>query len=549
MTGWLGLVAAVLARPTLYTGGPIHTVDASDRVVEAMLIEDERVVAVGTEEALRQQAPDARIVDLAGQAIVPGFIDAHGHFPGEGAGVVFADLSSPPIGEIRTMAALQDRLREEAAQRRRGRWVVGYGYDDTLLPEGRHPTRHDLDQVSDRHPVAAIHISGHVTAINTAGLAALGITADTPDPDGGHILREADGRTPSGVLEELASEHAQRALLPGSWAGLRILREAERRYLAAGVTTAQSGLTPSSLVRSLAWLGRLRGLTLRLVIWPDEHTADALLAETLRLPRLDPDRVSLGAVKLLADGSIQSHTAHLREPYHDREDGHRGQPRGAPAVLAEKAARYHAAGLQLAIHGNGDAAIDTILDAIAAAQHAHPRDDARHIIIHAQLADAGQLDRMQELAVTPSFFVQHIRYWGDRHRTIFLGEERAARLDPIQSAWQRELRPTLHADSPVVPIRPLEMIEVAVSRTTRTGVVLGADERLSPAQALRSLTIEAAWQQHLDTHRGSLEPGKLADFVVLSASPLQPGTTVQQTIIGGRVVYRAEQEPSRDGTR
>ena len=152
---------------------------------------------------------------------------------------------------------------------------------------------------------------------------------------------------------------------------------------------------------------------------------------------------------------------------------------------------------------------------------------------------------MQELAVTPSFFVQHIRYWGDRHRTIFLGEERAARLDPIQSAWQRELRPTLHADSPVVPIRPLEMIEVAMSRTTRTGVVLGADERLSPAQALRSLTIEAAWQQHLDTQRGSLEPGKLADFVVLSASPLQPGATVQQTIIGGRVVYRAE----RDGPR
>lgn len=540
MTGWMVLVTAVLARPTLYIGGPIHTVDDTDRVVEAMLIEDAHVVAVGTEEALRAQSPGARIIDLAGQAIVPGFVDAHSHFPGEGAGVVFTDLSSPPVGEIRTMDDLLAGLRGKAAQRRRGRWVVGYGYDDTLLAEGRHPTRHDLDAVSDRHPVAAIHISGHVTTVNTAGLAALGLTADTPDPDGGHILREADGRTPSGILEEMASEHAQRALLPGSWAGLRILREAERRYLAAGVTTAQSGLTPPSLVRSLALLGRLRGLTLRLVIWPDEHTAEALLAETFRLPRLDPDRVSLGAVKLMADGSIQSHTAHLREPYHDREDGHRGQPRGAPAVLAEKTARYHAAGLQLAIHGNGDAAIDTILDAVEAAQHAHPREDTRHILIHAQLADGGQLDRMQSLGVTPSFFVQHIRYWGDRHRTIFLGEERAARLDPIQSAWQRGLRPTLHADSPVVPIRPLEMIEVAASRTTRTGVVLGADERLSPAQALRSLTIEPAWQQHLDARRGSLEPGKLADFVVLSSSPLRPGAAVQQTVIGGRVVYQAE---------
>jgi len=544
MTGWLGLVGAVLARPTLYTGGSIHTVDAADRVVEAMLIEDAHVVAVGTAEELREQAPRARIVDLSGQAIVPGFIDAHGHFPGEGAGAVFADLSSPPVGTVRTMDELLAGLRDEAAQHRRGRWVVGYGYDDTLLAEGRHPTRHDLDRVSDRHPVAAIHISGHVTAVNTAGLAVLGLTAATPDPDGGHILREPDGHTPSGVLEEMASEHAQRVLLPGAWDGLRILRAAEQRYLAAGVTTAQSGLTPPSLVRSLAWLGRLRGLTLRLVIWPDEHSADALLEGTLRLPHLDPTWVSLGAVKLMADGSIQSHTAHLREPYHDREDGHRGQPRGAPEALAEKAARYHAAGLQLAIHGNGDAAIDTILDTIEAAQRAHPRDDARHILIHAQLADAGQLERMQTLAITPSFFVQHIRYWGDRHRTIFLGEERAARLDPIQSAWQRGLRPTLHADSPVVPIRPLEMIEVAVSRTTRAGVVLGADERLSPTQALRSLTIEPAWQQHLDESRGSLEPGKLADFVVLSASPLQPGATVQQTIIGGRVVYHTEHAPA-----
>ena len=542
---WACLLGMAAARPTLYFGGPIHTVDPSDRTVEAMLIDQGWIVAVGDEDALRRQAPRAREVDLGGRAVVPGFIDAHGHFPGEGVYASLRDLNSPPIGTVEDIDGLVAQLRDEAAQTRRGKWVVGLGYDDTLLAEGRHPTRHDLDKVSAEHPVAAIHISGHLTALNSVALNELGLSSETPDPPGGRIRREAGGLTPDGVLEETASEAVQRTLLPGPIGSLGMVWAANQRYAEAGVTTTQSGLTPEGLLTTLSWLGRLGLLRSRLVIWPDEHAAEAMIAGDYRPPRVSPAKVQLGAVKLLADGSIQGYTGYLREPYTvppEDDPEYRGAPRQAPEALTAQVVALHTAGMQLAIHGNGDAAIDNILDAIAAAQAAHPRDDARHIIVHAQLADIAQLDRMAELGVTPTFFAQHTHYWGDRHRTLFLGPERAERLDPVASAAARGLHPTVHADVPILPMDPLELMAVAMTRQTRSGVVLGEGERLGAVAALRAVTADVAWQQHLDD-RGQLAAGMRADFVVLSASPLQhdpASLVVEQTVVGGEVVFSQE---------
>lgn len=155
---WPMMLQVALGRPTLYTGGPIHTVDEEDRVVEAMLVDGNRIVAVGDAASLEAQAPRTPRAMLSGQAIVPGFVDAHGHFPGEGAGVVYADLSSPPVGQIQTLPQLVERLREQADQTRRRKWVIGFGYGDTLMAEGRHPTREDLDAASAEQPIAAVHI-------------------------------------------------------------------------------------------------------------------------------------------------------------------------------------------------------------------------------------------------------------------------------------------------------------------------------------------------------------------------------------------------------
>jgi hypothetical protein len=533
--------------PALYVGGTILTMDGALPVAEALAVDRGRISGVGSAAEWRAWAErsGARVVDLGGRALLPGFVDAHSHFPGAGLGAVAADLSSPPAGSAARIDDLVARLRERAERAGARAWVVGFGYDDTLLAERRHPTRADLDRVSTEQPVVALHVSGHLAAVNGAGLARLGIARETPDPPGGRIRRDAAG-APDGVLEETAIDAlAAEVLRPGLWGGVRIVRRATALYLAAGVTTAQNGAASAEQVRTLALLARLRLLPLRIVVWPIEEAAEAL--ESGRLRVRESEWLRVGAVKLFADGSIQGYTGWLAEPYHrppGGERGYRGYPRTEPAALAAQVARWHAAGRQVAIHGNGDAAIDAILDALEAAQRAHPRADARPVIVHAQTARSDQLDRIAALGAVPSFFGLHVFYWGDRHRDVFLGPERAARISPAASAARRGIPFALHADTPVVAMEPLRMAWAAVNRRTSSGAPLGESERVDALRALRALTLDAARETFLERDRGSLAAGKLADLVVLDRSPLDDPASldrirVLETIVGGRSVFRA----------
>lgn len=252
-------------------------------------------------------------------------------------------------------------------------------------------------------------------------------------------------------------------------------------------------------------------------------------------------------MKLIADGSIQGYTGYLSEPYHvppGDDPEYRGYPRIPRDELFELVARYHKAGFQLAIHGNGDASIEDILDAVEQAQRDDPRADARTIVIHAQMTRDDQLDRMKELGVIPSFFSLHTFYWGDRHRRLFMGPERAARMSPAAGARERGIRFTIHADTPVVPMEPLRLVWSAVNRRTRSGYVVGPEQRISVMEALRAVTIDAAYQHFEEGEKGSLEPGKLADLVILSGSPLDDPAAIDrlqviETIIGGHTEYRA----------
>jgi len=536
------------AGKTIYRGGSVITLDARSRVVEALGVEGDRIRAVGSEAEVRRWAGDgARVVELDGRALLPGFIDAHGHYPGAGLQAITADLAAPPIGSVRTLDDLLARLREQAATRDPGEWVIGMGYDDTLLADARHPTREDLDRASSEHPVAAVHVSGHLAAVNGLGLERLGIGRASADPAGGRIRRDADGE-PTGVLEETALEPVLAEVMrPGLLGSLAIVAEANRRALAAGVTTAQVGYA-SEDVLGLVWLSRLGRIPLRLVIWPGAELMDAVLSGRTRLPRTNPLWVRFGAVKLIGDGSIQGYTAYLREPYFVPPDGDgaaRGYPRYAKQDLVERVAAYHDAGLQVAIHANGDAAIDDALDALEAAQAGDPELDARPVLIHAQMTHPDQLERMQRLRAIPSFFALHTYYWGDRHRERFLGPERAARISPAQSAKQAGVRFTLHCDAPVVPMEPLRLVWAAVNRRTTSGQALGPEERIDVTAALRAITIDAAYQHFEEDLKGSLEPGKLADLVILGRSPLaEPAESlaavpVRETIVGGESVWRA----------
>ena len=552
----VALGVALLARGprrVVYRGGSILTMDAGSRVVSALAVVGDRIAAVGDEDEVRRFVDaGARVVDLQGRALLPGFIDAHGHFPGAGIYAVMADLNSPPIGDVEDIEGLLARLAAKASRTRPGAWVVGMGYDDTLLAEGRHPTRVDLDRASREHPVAIWHVSGHLAVANGLALERLGIDRSTPDPEGGRIRRDPETGEPDGVLEEEAADGLQAQLLqPSLLDSLRVVRRASALYLAAGVTTAQNGYASVAHMRGLAWLSRLGLLPLRVVLWPGEVAAEALLDGSFVFVSPDPRWLRRGAVKLIADGSIQGYTGYLSRPYHvppGDDPGYRGYPRIPRDALIRQVGRYHAQGLQVAVHGNGDASIDDILDAFEAAQRAHPREDARPVLIHAQMARDDQLDRMRALGVIPSFFSLHTYYWGDRHRDIFMGPERAARMSPARGASERGLRFTIHTDAPVVPMEPLRLVWAAVNRRSTSGATIGADQRIGVMQALRAVTIDAAYQHFEETDKGSLEPGKLADLVVLDRSPLADPAHIDrirvlETVVGGRSVYRAERSP------
>ena len=515
---------------------------------EAVAIRGGKIAAVGTAAEVRRLIGlKTAVVDLAGKTVLPGFYAAHDHFPSAGRLALYdVDLNSPPIGAMRTMDDMVAALRERAARTPAGQWIVGRGYDDTLLSEQRHPTRQDLDRVSTEHPIWIVHTSGHLGVANSRALALAKITRDTPQPVGGAIRKDAAGE-PTGVIEEKTGLVG--GLAPGLTKEQRLaaLRECDGRYLAKGVTTTVIANGAGAVVPDLL-AARERGwLHVRALAMLTAATgAPPTLAESAAKSPL-PDRVRISGVKMLQDGSLQGYTGFLTAPYRTQPAGrsdYAGYALRPREKLVEMVGRYHRAGYQIAIHANGDAAIDDVLHAFRVAQSEQPRPDARHRIEHCQTPREDQLDQMRELGITPSFFVGHVYYWGDRHERLFLGPERAARISPLASAQRRGIRFTIHNDSPVTPVDPLLLVWCAVNRTTKAGQTLGPEQRISPFAALRSVTADAAWQNFEEATKGTLEPGKLADLVVLAENPLTidpakiKDIAVVETIVGGESCFK-----------
>ena len=446
-----------------------------------------------------------------------------------------------------------DRVAQAARDHEEGHWIRGYRYDDSLLADDRHPTRADLDPVSPDNPVCLMHISGHVCVLNSAGLRALGIGADSPDPVGGAIARDAAGEV-TGVLLETAAFAAYAAMPAASTDDLaEALATAGDAYLAAGVTSVHDtgvglvgGPAEMAAYRKVLADGRL-ATRVRAYLVQDlfPGLGDGQLSPVeANVAGIGDDRFRVAGVKLWADGSIQTLTACLSAGYACAPDQY-GMLLHPGDDLARRVATLHAAGWQVAVHGNGDAAIQAVLDAYALLGIDDPTGAAarRHRVEHCQLATDQQLEAMAAAGVPASFFVKHVYYWGDRHRDRFLGPERAGRIDPLASALTRGVRFGLHSDTPVLPVAPLEGIWCAVERVTRDGGVLGPDQRVDPGIALRAYTSEAAHLGFEEDRKGTLERGRLADVAVLSGDPLTVdpddigSLEVDHTIIGGEVVW------------
>lgn len=547
-----GVDSRVAADLVLHNGN-VRTMDAVDRCVEAVAVRNGRVVATGTNREMTGLSGEhTRFEDLGGRTAIPGFIETHNHPTFFGLTLSApVDAGSPPND---TIADIVERVREGVRGFEPGTWVRGYRYDDTQLADDRHPTRDDLDPASPDHPVCLMHISGHFCVLNSAGLDAVGIDAGTADPEGGMIVRDESGR-PTGVLAETAAFAAYAAMPSDSTDDLAdALERAGDAYLAAGVTTVHDlgiGLIagPAELeayrlaLRAGRFHTRVQGF-LTPDLLPGLAEGDPTPLER-GVAGLGDDRFRIAGAKLWADGSIQGLTGCVSEGYACAPHQH-GMLIYPPDELARRVRALHDAGLQVAVHGNGDAAIETILNAYDALGERKALHTRRHRIEHCQMAGDRQLEQMAESGLLASFFVKHVYYWGDRHRSRFLGERRAARLNPLRSALRHGVRFGLHSDTPVVPVPPLDGVRSAVRRRTRSGEVLGPDERIGVTEAVRAYTSEAALLAFEEQDKGSLEPGRLADIAVLSADPwADPGDVsedvhVTATMIGGEAVWRRE---------
>lgn len=528
--------------------GPVLTMNEARPEAEAVAVRAGRIAAVGSaREVMRLRGEATQVTHLGTHALLPGFFQAHAHFAFIARKSMLVALDPPPIGATASIGTIQAALRDGLAEQLKQEkpLLVGAGYDDTLLAEKRHPTRDELDAVSRDVPLVIFHISGHMAVANSKALDLAHINAVTVDPEGGHIGRRAGSREPDGLLQESAMSGVMALLpTPSPTATATAFAATADDLAARGITTAvDHAASPADVaaMRAFADAGKAK---IDLIAYP--HLNHGEKAFALYAPEYK-NGFRVGGIKITLDGSIQGYTGYLSEPYFKQAPGRdadfRGFPSAAASSIDETVARLYRDSIPFAVHANGDASIDLMLDAVAKAQPLYERPDLRPVIIHAQTMREDQLDRAKALGLMPSFFEDHVYYWGDRHRDIFLGPERAARISPAASALKRGMRFTLHDDAPVVPADPLRSVWVAVNRLTAGGEVLGADQRIGVMDALKAVTLEPAYQHHEEADKGSISVGKRADLVILGADPrvVAPETirdiTVVETIKDGRNIF------------
>ncbi|MEL6206107.1 MAG: amidohydrolase [Pseudomonadota bacterium] len=548
-----GVAPAQEIADTIYAGGPILTIDDTNPRVEAVAVKDGFILSVGTLEAVSTHRGDVtEMVDLAGRAMLPGFVDSHGHVVFGGLQALSANLLPPPDGPGANIAALQETLRDWADDNAeivdQIGVIIGFGYDNAQLDELRHPTRDELDAVRSDIPVLIVHQSGHLGVANGAALALAGIDATTEPPPGGIIRKGPDGE-PNGVLEEYAFFQVLIPVLAGLGdEGVKAFARAGADLWASfGYTTGQDGRSSAGSVAALQAVGAAGDLPIDVVAFPDVlEDGDFIVGA---VSDIYADRVRVGGCKLTIDGSPQGFTALRDRPYYDPVGEYPPAYAGYSAISLDQTVEAvefcYANGMQIMVHANGEGASDMLIAALDEAQAIHGTPDLRPVLIHGQFLREDQLDAYKRLGVFLSLFPMHTFYWGDWHRDHTVGPVAAGNISPTGWARQRGMMFGSHHDAPVAFPDSMRILSATVTRRTRSGDILGPAQRVDVMTALKALTIWPAWQHFEEDSKGSIEVGKIADFVILSDDPeaVDPETLAEidvlATIKENLVIYEA----------
>jgi predicted amidohydrolase YtcJ len=517
-----------MSEIAVFAAKKIITMDPSNPVATHVAVRDGKILAVGDSTCADAWGPVRHDESLADAILMPGFVEGHAHMmAGAMWNFAYAGFHDriDPKGKLHKgmtdIGSVIASLRDYEKELEDGAPLVGWGFDPIFLPTERLNRKH-LDAISPDRPIAVMFSNFHLLCANSKALEMAGLTRDT-NLEG--VVKGADGE-PTGELQEMAAMFPVMRRLGIDFRGLSQTEQAIRSYAdvarLAGVTTVTdlySGMEDEDLATMLKVTGE-PGFGLRIVpaLGATGAVPEDLAARALALKSKSTDKLRLGAVKLMTDGSIQGWTARVKWPLYVG-----GQPNGIwntpPETIFALCEAMQKHGVQMHIHVNGDEASSVSLDALEAAARKHPWPGARHVLQHCQMMGPDQFRRCADMGVCTNIFSNHIWYFGDQHVALTIGKDRAERMDAARSALDCGVHVALHSDAPVTPLGPLFTAWCAVNRQTMSGKTLGTEQRITVEEALYAITLGAAFTLKLDSEIGSIETGKIADFAVLAQDP------------------------------
>jgi len=539
---------------TIFHGGRILTM-AGDKpaYVEALAVKDGKILFIGAKDkALALKGDATKVVNLEGKALLPAFIDAHGHYINSLLVANQAKLYAPPSGPGKDVQSIIAELQKFAKERNipKGELIIGYGYDDSVMPEGRLLNRDDLDEAFPDNPVRVDHVSMHGAVMNTLALKKYGISAETKTPPGGVIVRKPGTEEPWGLIMETAFLPVMEQSEPlTAQQEIEWSRAGQMLYAEAGITTAHEGATHLPQVQAMMRASNAGANIIDIVTYPFITDADKVLAE---LPVTEwgkyKNRLKVGGIKITLDGSPQGRTAFFTTPYlrggPGGEKNWTGEPTFPQDLANKMVKKVYDLKVPLIIHTNGDAAIDSFLTAYEFARNGDYSQPWNVTTIHTQFMRKDHIPKFVDYKVRPSFYTLHTFYFADTH-IANRGEAQGTYISPMRDAIDAGLRPTNHTDFVVAPLDQMMMLWSAVNRVSRAGAEVGPSQRVTPFEGLKTMTEWAAEQYGEADRKGTLEVGKLADLVILDKDPIQVDPTaikdirIVETIKEGATIYPA----------